>query len=133
MGLRPLVTWSGVGSHHNHNCRLWTVPSAACLPQIYQPQSVACLVGSRLVGIDPHPVRGLMVWACICEVSWWWVHTTQSTLLVSNASLYLVEGQRTLVVEHRAYLLIISPPIPLSVSTVHPCRVQAQAIGLFQQ
>ena len=39
------------------------VPSEAYLRHIYRPQSVACLVGSRLVRIDPHPVRCLMVWA----------------------------------------------------------------------
>ena len=46
------------------------------------------------------PVRCLMVWACICAVSWWWMPTTQSTLFVSSVSPYLVEGQRTLVGEH---------------------------------
>ena len=91
---------------NNHNCRLWTAHSAACLPQTNQPQSVACLVGFRLVGIDPHPVRGLMMWSWICEVTLWWMLTTQSILLVSNTSLSRVEGQRTLVIEHRLYLLI---------------------------
>ena len=86
--------------HHSHSCRSWTIPSAAYLPQIYQHQSIACLVGSRLVGIDPHPVHCLMAWAWICAVSWWWMPTTQPTMHVSNASLSLVEGQRTLVTEH---------------------------------
>ena len=85
---------------NNHNCRLWTAHSEACLPQTNQPQSVACLVGSRLVGIDPHPVRGLMMWSWICEVTLWWMLTTQSIWLASNTSLSLVEGQRTLVIEH---------------------------------
>ena len=38
-----------------------------------------------------------MVWSCICEVSWWWMPTIQSTLSVSNASLSLVRGRKTLV------------------------------------
>ena len=42
-----------------HNCCSWTIPSAACLPKIYQHQSVARLVRSRLVGIDTHHVRCL--------------------------------------------------------------------------
>ena len=50
MGQRPLVMWSAVGS-----------ASQSQLSLVYQLQSVACLVGSRLVGIDPHSVRGLMV------------------------------------------------------------------------
>ena len=48
----------GTASTSDVFCRLFgttitTVPSAACLLQIYRPQSVACLVGSRLVGIGP--------------------------------------------------------------------------------
>ena len=31
----------------------------------------------------PTTYSQLMVWACICEVSWWWMPTTQSTLLVT--------------------------------------------------
>ena len=50
----------------------------------------------RPVGIDPHTVRCLMVWAWICAVSWWWM----PTLNVSCVSPSLVEGQRTPVVEH---------------------------------
>ena len=64
------------------------------------PQCVACLVGSRLVGIGPHPVRCLMVWAYIGAVSWWWMPTTQPTLFMSSVSPSLVKGQRTLVGEH---------------------------------
>ena len=62
--------WCGLPfvRHHSHNYRSWIIPSAACLPKIYQHQSVACLVGSRLVGIDPHPVCCLMVWSWICVV-----------------------------------------------------------------
>ena len=67
--IRPLILRREVNGrcdlpfvwHHSHNCRSWTVPSAACLHQIYQPQFVACLVGSRPVGIDPLPVCLLLL------------------------------------------------------------------------
>ena len=42
---------------------------------------------------------------------------TQHTLLVSTAPLSRVEGQRTLVIEHRPYCS--SPRIPLRVSIAH--------------
>ena len=45
--------WSAFVRRHSHNCCSWVIPNAACLRPICQPQSVACLVGSRLVWIDP--------------------------------------------------------------------------------
>ena len=51
---------------------------------------------SRLVGIDIHRVRCLMVWAWTGAVSCCWMPTAQPNLHVFSAPLFLVEGQRTL-------------------------------------
>ena len=71
MGQRPLVMWSAICLAPQSQLSLftWTVPSAACLRQIYQPQSVACLVESRLVRIDPHPVHSTSLWG-ISTLAW---------------------------------------------------------------
>ena len=65
------VVLSDPAHHHHHWAAVvssgWANAPACCHqihnPRNPQPQSVACLVGTRLVEIDPHPaVCCLLVW-----------------------------------------------------------------------
>ena len=57
MWQRPLLMWSALCSAPQSQQSLVESPSAGYLRNIYRPLFVPCLVGSRLVGIDPHNVN----------------------------------------------------------------------------
>ena len=100
MGQSPLVMWSAVCSAPQSQQALVESPQRSIFaPNL--PTPVRSLFSRVQARRDrPTPVRCLMVWARICAVSWWWMPTSQPTLLVSSVSPSLVERQRPPVVEH---------------------------------
>ena len=100
MGQRPLVMWSAVCSAPQSQLSFVDDPQRSMFaPNL--PTPVRSLFSRVQARRDrPNPVRCLMVWGWIGAVSWWWMPTAQPTLHVSSVSPSLVEGQRTLVVEH---------------------------------
>ena len=82
MGQRPLVMWSAVCSGLQSQLSLVDSPYRSMFaPNLPTPvRSLFSRVQARRDRLTP--VRGLMVWSRICEVSLWWMFTTQSTLIV---------------------------------------------------